>query len=92
MKPANRSSMLCEMTSLPAQRTGLADRGFLRPGFYADLVLFDLATVRDRATYAQPHQYSEGIDLVVINGQAVWETGRFTGNLPGRILRGPASR
>ena len=81
-----------KMTSLPAQRTGLADRGFLRPGFYADLVLFDLATVRDRATYAQPHQYSEGIDLVVINGQAVWETGRFTGNLPGRILRGPASR
>jgi N-acyl-D-amino-acid deacylase len=81
-----------KMTSLPAQRTGLIDRGLLRPGSYADLVLFDLPHVHDAATYDNPFQYSEGIDLVVVNGQAVWEAGQFTGNTPGMILRGPVSR
>jgi N-acyl-D-amino-acid deacylase len=80
-----------KMTSLPAQRVGLVDRGLVKQGFYADLVLFDPATVADKATFEQPHQYSEGISLVVINGQPVWENGAFTGNLPGRVLKGSAA-
>lgn len=78
-----------KMTSLPAQRLGLKDRGILKQGFYADVVVFDPNTVTDKATFENPHQYSEGIDLVLVNGLPVWEGGKFTGNLPGRVLRGP---
>jgi dihydroorotase/N-acyl-D-amino-acid deacylase len=78
-----------KMTSLPAQRVGLKERGILKPGFYADVVIFDPASVTDRATFENPHQYSEGVSLVLVNGKPVWEEGKFTGNLPGKILRGP---
>jgi dihydroorotase/N-acyl-D-amino-acid deacylase len=78
------------MTSLPAARLGLADRGVVRPGQKADLVLFDPATVKDRATYEKPHQYAEGVSLVVVNGQVVFDGERMTGARPGRVLRGPA--
>ncbi|MEK6755593.1 MAG: D-aminoacylase [Bacteroidota bacterium] len=78
-----------KMTSLPAQRVGLRERGILKPGFYADVVVFDPATVTDNATFENPHQYSEGVSLVLVNGKPVWEDGKFTGNLPGKVLRGP---
>lgn len=78
-----------KMTSLPATRVGLRERGILKPGFYADVVVFDPKTVADKATFENPHQYSEGIDVVLVNGQPVWEKGAFTGNLPGQPLRGP---
>ena len=78
------------MTSLPAARLGLADRGLLRPGQKADLVLLDPATVKDRASFERPHQYPEGIHLVVVNGQVVFDGERMTGARPGRVLRGPA--
>ena len=78
-----------KMTSLPAQRVGLKERGILKPGFYADVVIFDPASVTDRATFENPHQYSEGVSLVLVNGKPVWEDGKFAGNLPGKILRGP---
>jgi N-acyl-D-amino-acid deacylase len=78
-----------KMTSLAAQRVGIKDRGILKQGFYADLVMFDPETVTDKATFENPHQYSEGMSLVIVNGKLVWENGKFTGNLPGRILRGP---
>jgi dihydroorotase/N-acyl-D-amino-acid deacylase len=78
-----------KMTSLPAQRVGLRERGILKPGFYADVVVFDPATVIDNATFENPHQYSEGVSLVLVNGKPVWEDGKFTGNLPGKVLRGP---
>jgi dihydroorotase/N-acyl-D-amino-acid deacylase len=78
-----------KMTSLPANRVGIRDRGVLKPGAYADVVVFDPVTVIDKATFEDPHQYSVGIDHVFVNGQAVWELGKFTGNLPGRVLRGP---
>jgi N-acyl-D-amino-acid deacylase len=78
-----------KMTSLPAQRVGIKDRGVLKQGFYADLVMFDPETVTDKATFENPHQYSEGMSLVMVNGKPVWENGKFTGNLPGRVLRGP---
>lgn len=81
-----------KMTSLPAQRVGLKERGILKPGFYADIVMFDPKTVIDRATFEDPHQYSEGIDLVLVNGVPVWKEGVFAGNYPGRGLRGPGYR
>ncbi len=78
-----------KMTSLPASRAGLKERGILKPGFYADVVVFDPATVNDKATFENPHQYSVGINAVFVNGQTVWEEGKFTRTLPGRALRGP---
>jgi N-acyl-D-aspartate/D-glutamate deacylase len=76
-------------TSLPAQRLGIRDRGLLREGLYADLVIFDPETIADRATYENPHQYSAGIEYVVVNGKIVLDQGRFTGARPGRVIRGP---
>jgi N-acyl-D-amino-acid deacylase len=81
-----------KMTSFPAQRIGLADRGVLREGLKADLTVFDPETVRDRSTFEQPHQYAEGVSLVVINGQIAFENGSMTAAHPGRILLGPAAR
>ena len=78
-----------KMTSLPAQRLGLSDRGEVREGLKADLVVFDPAIVRDRATFDQPHQYAEGVTLVVVNGEVVFENGAMTGMRPGRVLHGP---
>jgi len=75
------------MTSLPAQRVGLFDRGLLRPGMMADVVVFDPARIRDRATYEKPHQYSEGIEHVIVNGRLILESGRMTDERPGRALR-----
>ena len=76
-----------KMTSFPAQRFGLMDRGVLRPGAWADIVVFDLERVRDRATNLYPHQYPEGIDYVFVNGVLVVEGEQHTGALPGRVLR-----
>lgn len=80
-----------KMTSFPAQRLGLQDRGILREGMKADIALFDPATVRDRATFEQPHQYSEGVSLVLVNGEVVFENGAVTAARPGRILYGAAA-
>lgn len=77
------------MTSLPAQRFRLADRGLLRPGYAADIVLFDEKTVADRATYDQPHAYTTGISWVIVNGTPVIENGRHTNQRPGQLLMGP---
>jgi N-acyl-D-amino-acid deacylase len=74
------------MTSLPAQRFGLADRGLLRAGSWADLAVFDAATVADRATYQAPHAASQGFRYVLVNGEVVVEEGRHTGARPGRVL------
>jgi dihydroorotase/N-acyl-D-amino-acid deacylase len=78
-----------KMTSLAAQRVGLADRGFVRPGMYADITVFNPATVIDRATFEQPHQTSLGIEYVFVNGQMVLKKGQITNARPGRGLRGP---
>jgi len=85
-----------KMTSFPAQRFGLYDRGVLRPGAWADVVVFDLERVHDRATNLfphtypfenYPHQYPEGIDYVAVNGRLVVEEGEHTGEMPGEVLR-----
>ena len=81
-----------KMTSLPASRMGLTDRGILRPGMAADVVAFDPATVRDRSTYADPLYYSEGIPYVCVNGQLVVDGGKITQARPGRPLMGPGYR
>jgi dihydroorotase/N-acyl-D-amino-acid deacylase len=78
-----------KMTSLPASRMGLADRGLLRPGMYADLVAFDADAVRDVSTFADPLHYSAGIPFVAVNGQLVVDGGKITAARPGRALRGP---
>lgn len=75
-----------KMSAFPAQRVGLSDRGVLREGMKADIVVFNPETVRDLATFERPHQYPEGVMHVVINGQVVFESGRMTAARPGRIL------
>jgi N-acyl-D-amino-acid deacylase len=79
-----------KMTSLPAKRVGLTDRGTIAPGMKADLVLFDPATVIDRSTFEHPRELAQGIAWVAVNGEAVWETGKATGARPGRVLGGRA--
>jgi len=79
-----------KMTSQPANRLGIADRGVLRAGMKADVVVFDPATVRDTSTYAKPDQYSTGIAWVLVNGVPVVANGKPTNALPGRPLHGPA--
>ena len=76
-----------KMTSQPAQRLGLYDRGLLRPGMAADITVFDPATVRDLATYDEPLRYSEGIEYVVVNGKVVLDAGKMTKERPGRFLK-----
>jgi dihydroorotase/N-acyl-D-amino-acid deacylase len=81
-----------KMTSYPAQRIGLHDRGVLRPGMKADIVVFDPARVRDRATFENPHQYAEGFSWVLVNGEVVLEQGKLTEARPGVVLRRSHSR
>ena len=78
-----------KMTSLPAQRVGLKDRGLLRSGMFADITVFDPRTVADLATFERPHQPSAGIAYVLVNGQRVLDHGKLTAARPGRGLRGP---
>lgn len=81
-----------KMTSLPAQRFGLRDRGLVRPGQVADLVLFDPASVADTATYAEPHQYAAGIQWTMVAGEMVWQEGKDTGAVVGKVLRAGSER
>ncbi len=76
-----------KMTSQPAQRVGLYDRGLLRPGMAADVTVFDSSSVRDLATYEDPLRYSEGIAYVIVNGKVVLDAGKMTLERPGRILK-----
>jgi N-acyl-D-amino-acid deacylase len=76
-----------KMTSFPAQRLGLTDRGLLKPGMWADIVIFDAEHVIDRATYLEPHQFPQGIIHVLVNGLAAVKDERQTDALPGKVLR-----
>jgi dihydroorotase/N-acyl-D-amino-acid deacylase len=77
-----------KMTSFPASRLRLSDRGVLRPGMKADITVFDPARVRDMATYDVPHQYPAGFEYVMVNGQMAFENGAMTALRPGRVLYG----
>ena len=81
-----------KMTSFPAARLGLADRGLLRPGMKADIAVFDPVRVRDTATFEKPHQYAEGFSLVIVNGQVAFEKGDMTAARPGKVLYGHGRR
>ena len=78
-----------KLTSLPATNLGLKDRGFLKPGMFADVVIFDPQKIGDRSTFENPHQYSVGVRDVFVNGTQVLRNGEHTGTKPGRALWGP---
>ncbi len=80
---------LRKFSALPAQRMRLNDRGVLKQGMWADIVVFDPNTIRDLATFDSPNQLSQGMEYVLVNGVPVIEQGKMTGALPGRVLRGP---
>ena len=80
------------MTSAAARRIGAIDRGIIRPGFMADLVVFDPVTLRDAATYEDPRRYPKGVGAVAVNGTLVVENSRATGAKPGRAPREPYGR
>ena len=77
-----------KFSALPAQRMRFTDRGVLRAGMWADVVIFDPETIRDLATFDNPNQLSQGMDFVLVNGVPVIENGKMTGALPGKVLRG----
>jgi len=77
------------LTSMPAEHLKLRDRGRLTPGYFADLVVFDPATVADHATFESPQQFATGVRDVVVNGTVALRDGKHTGNFPGRVVRGP---
>ena len=81
-----------KMSGLPAARLGLTDRGLIRPGMKADLVIFDPAVVKDTSEFDKPHQYAVGFDHVIVNGQPVILDGKLTNARPGRIVFGPAHK
>jgi len=78
-----------KFSALPAQRMRLADRGVLKQGMWADVVIFDPATIRDVATFENPNQLSQGMAYVLVNGVTVIDQGRMTRARPGKVLRGP---
>jgi len=78
-----------KMTSLPAQVFRLENRGLIKEGMYADIVIFHMKEFKDRATFSMPHQYSEGLEYVFVNGEIVVENNRHTGRKPGMVLYGP---
>jgi dihydroorotase/N-acyl-D-amino-acid deacylase len=79
-------------TSRPAGRLGIADRGLLRPGFKADVTIFNPATIRDLSTFEDPTHYSQGVEHVLVNGKAVVSGGKMTNERPGEPIRGPGYR
>jgi N-acyl-D-amino-acid deacylase len=80
------------ITGLPAETLGLADRGLVAPGYFADLAVFDPARIQDHATYEEPHRYATGMVHVLVNGEQVVRDGEHTGALPGRVVRGAGWR
>ena len=81
-----------KMTSLPAQRLGLKDRGLLKEGTFADIVVFNYDKIIDNATFENPHQYSEGVNYLIVNGKMVIENSEHTGAKPGRIIYGAGKK
>ncbi len=77
-----------KITSLPAQREHLDSRGLLKPGYFADITIFDPATIIDHASFTKPDQLSDGIDYTIVNGQVEYDHGKLTGAAAGKVLRG----
>jgi len=81
-----------KMAAMPAAKLGIKDRGTLKQGNFADIVVFDPVTIADKATYTDPEQYPAGIDYVIVNGQIVIDHDKHTGALPGKVLYGPGKK
>ncbi|MCP4725566.1 MAG: D-aminoacylase, partial [bacterium] len=81
-----------KMTSFPAAKAGIRNRGLLSEGKFADIVIFDYDRIQDKATFVDPHQYCEGIDYVMVNGEIVVDHGELTGKLPGKVIYGPGKK
>lgn len=79
--------MICKMTSMPAEKIGIKDRGMIATGKAADIVIFDYAAIKDNATFVNPHQFPTGIPYVIVNGIAAVDNNVITGKLPGKVLR-----
>jgi N-acyl-D-amino-acid deacylase len=88
-KTTSLADAIRRLTSLPATNLSIRQRGALKPGYYADVVVFDPATIRDNATFAKPQQLATGVENVFVNGVQVWRDGKHTGAKPGRFVRGP---
>lgn len=86
-KICSLEEMIKKMTSMPANKLGIKDRGTIAENNYADIVIFDYETIQDRATFTDPHQYPSGIPYVIVNGKIVIENGEQTGELPGSVIR-----
>ena len=78
-----------KLTHLSATKLKIKKRGLLKPGYYADLVIFDPITIQDHSTFDQPHQYATGVQHVFVNGEQVLDNGEHTGATPGRFVKGP---
>ena len=89
LKIVSLEDAIRKMTSLPAQTFNLRDRGQIRAGLAADLVIFDETKITDKATFESPHQYAEGFSAVIVNGQLVFDGTKLTGQMPGQPLFGP---
>jgi len=87
MKSLRLEEAIRKVSSFPAQRIGLWDRGILREGMHGDIMIFDIGTIREKSTFKEPHQYPEGVEYVLVNGQIVINRGKHTGSLPGAVLR-----
>lgn len=87
MKSLRLEEAIRKVSSFPAQRIGLWDRGILREGMHGDIMIFDIGTIREKSTFKEPHQYPEGVEYVLVNGQIVIDRGKHTGLLPGAVLR-----
>jgi dihydroorotase/N-acyl-D-amino-acid deacylase len=81
-----------KMTSLPAERMGLTDRGKIKEGYHADITIFDPKTIREVATFTDPHHYPEGIQYVLVNGKLAIKAGTFMDAKAGAVLYGPGKR
>jgi N-acyl-D-amino-acid deacylase len=88
-KAATLQDAIHRLSWLPATNLGIRGRGALRPGYYADVVVFDPATIKENATYAKPHQLATGVNDVFVNGVQVLKDGTHTGAKPGRVVHGP---
>jgi len=77
------------LTGLPATNLKIENRGYLKEGSFADVVIFDPETITDNATFTDPHQYAEGVEHVFVNGKQALKDGNHTGAMPGRVVRGP---
>ncbi len=88
-KATTLADAIRRLTYLPASNLKLRDRGLIKEGYFADVVVFDPATIQDHATFMAPHQYSTGVLHVLVNGVPVLANGEHTGATPGRVVRGP---